>query len=294
MPTMGAVLDGGAPTGTSAGERAASRPAVEVDLSLLGSFVARVDGLEIPSELWSRRRHSAGLVKLLALSPGRNLHREKVTDALWPDLEVDEAAPRLHKAAHYARTILGHRNAVVLGGDVVRLFPYGDVQVDVQHFERLSRTAVTLGGIAAAKAAVAVYGGALLPHDLYEPWTEPSRLRLERLYRELLHQAEDWHQALAADPADERAHLELVQRYLERGDRPAALRQLDSLEDVMRLELGLEPSAEARALRRRVLGLSRNPDRSGGAGPAASVGVDPSRSCCAATRDDCSDQLQPI
>ena len=47
------------------------------------------------------------LVKLLALRPGRRLPREQVIDLLWPDLLLEQAAPRLHKAAHYARTALG-------------------------------------------------------------------------------------------------------------------------------------------------------------------------------------------
>ncbi len=67
-------------------------------------------------------------------------------------------------------------------------------------FQHLAESAGA-GGIAAAKGALAVYGGELLPQDLYEPWADQHRLHLRRLYPELLHQAEDWHQALSADPA---------------------------------------------------------------------------------------------
>ena len=45
--------------------------------------------------------------ELLALTEGRSMHREQVMDALWPELSVDAAGPRLHKAAHYARRALG-------------------------------------------------------------------------------------------------------------------------------------------------------------------------------------------
>ena len=171
---------------------------------------------------WSRR-HSAALVKLLALAPGRSLHREQVIDALWPDLGIDEAAPRLHKAAHYARKALGHRDAVVLSAETVRLCPDDDVHIDATRFQQYAESAVADGGIAAAKAALASYGGELLPQDLYEPWAEQPRLHLGRLNAELLHQAEDWHQVLAADPTDEPAHLALAERYVERGDRAGGL-----------------------------------------------------------------------
>jgi DNA-binding SARP family transcriptional activator len=224
----------------------------QVEVTLLGGFEVRVDGRTISSTHWSRR-HSAALIKLLALTPGRSLHREQVMDALWPYLGVDDAAPRLHKAAHYARKSLGRRDGLVLNAETVRLCPGYDVHVDVTEFQRRAESAVANGGIAAAKGAIALYGGELLPQDLYEPWTEQHRQHLDRLHTELLHQAEDWHQVLAADPTDEPAHLALAQRFADRGDRPAALRQLDQLDLVMRHELGLEPSEEALDLRRHVL-----------------------------------------
>ena len=239
-----------------------------VEVTLLGDFRVGVDGRTISAGHWSRR-HSAALVKLLALAPGRSLHREQVMDALWPGLDIDDAAPRLHKAAHYARKALGHRAAVVLSADTVRLFPHDDLHVDATRFQQAAESAVDNGGIAAAKAALAVYGGVLLPHDLYEPWTEQYRLHLDRLYMEMLHQAADWHQALVADPSDEPAHLALAQRYAASGDRAAALRQLDLLDQVMRRDLGLEPSDQAVFLRRQLLAASS----------ASSAGAGPS--CCA-------------
>ncbi len=226
-----------------------------VEVTLLGNFEVRVDGRTIPGTRWSRRQ-SASLVKLLALTPGRSQHREQVLDALWPDLDVDDAAPRLHKAAHYARTYLGHGDAVVLSADVVRLYPFEEVYVDARSFEQAALSAVDNGGVAAAKAALEIYGGVLLPHDLYEPWTDLQREHLARLRTELLHQAEDWHQALAADRSDERAHLALAQRYAERGDRAAALRQLAFLDKAMRHDLGLDPGERAVALRKQLLDAS--------------------------------------
>lgn len=248
---------------------AASRGLDRVEVTLLGGFEVRVGGRTISPDHWSRR-HSAALVKLLALTPGRSLHREQVIDALWPELDIDAAAPRLHKAAHYARKALGHRKAVVLSAETVRLWPQDDVPVDALQFQRLAEFAIATGGIAEAKGALAVYGGALLPHDPYEPWVEQHRLHLSRLYTELLHQAEDWHQALAADPTDEPAHLALARRYLEIGDRGAAVRQLDQLDQVMRQELGLEPSEHAIVLRRRAM-------------VAATAAIDPLEPCCTQT-----------
>src|SRR5687768_9530465 len=95
---------------------------MRVEITLLGRFHVRVDGVDADADAW-RRRHAAGLVKLLALEPSRRLHREQVIDALWPDDAVDEAAPKLHKAAHFARRGLGAPGGIVLRGESVALFP---------------------------------------------------------------------------------------------------------------------------------------------------------------------------
>src|SRR4051794_1467901 len=107
------------------------RPDVVLDVrvTVLGGFDVVVAGFAVPRAEW-RRRQAANLIKLLALAPGRVLHREQVADSLWPELDVDAAAPRLHKAAHYARRSLGSPRSIVLAGETVALFPDDRVAVD--------------------------------------------------------------------------------------------------------------------------------------------------------------------
>ncbi|HEX5086849.1 MAG TPA: BTAD domain-containing putative transcriptional regulator [Nocardioides sp.] len=257
--------------------------ATRVELSVLGGFDVRVNGHPVASRHWSRRDSSA-LVKLLAITPLRTLHREVVMDALWPDLDTDAAAPRLHKAAHYARKHLGHRGAVVLSANGVSLCPHDDVRVDLVQFRRHAEDALRSGGVAAAKRALSLYGGELLPRDIYEPWAEPHRTHVHRLHLEMLHQAEDWHQVLAADPADEAAHLALAQQYAMRGDRAAALRQLDQLDHAMREDFDLAPSEQALDLRAKVIQSDRRHSSSNdprGVGPDTPASATAELSCCA-------------
>jgi DNA-binding SARP family transcriptional activator len=93
---------------------------VLVEIGLLGTFTVRIDGVELLPGRWQRRT-AAALVKLLALQPQTMLHRDRVIDALWPDVEFDTALPRLHKAAHFARQVLGSRQALVLKDETVAL-----------------------------------------------------------------------------------------------------------------------------------------------------------------------------
>jgi len=226
---------------------------MRAEIRLLGRFEVVVDGRTIPPESW-RRRDAAALVKLLALSRGHKLLRDQVLDALWPDLLVEQGAPRLHKAAHYARNALGSRSSVALEGDVVALFPHKELWVDVDTFDE-AVAAARSGRTDQAAEAMGLYQGDLLPEDLYEQWAEEPR-ELRRLqYVELLRVLRRWDLVLQADPLDEDAHLQLVNEHLERGDRGAALAQLDRMEQLLRQELATGPSEAAAALRDRAHGL---------------------------------------
>ena len=219
---------------------------------LLGDFEVELDARTVPAKAWSRR-HAAALVKLLAVSPGRQLHRERVIDCLWPGLTVDEAAPRLHKAAHYARRILDRADAIVLRGDVVALLPDAMVTVDAASFEEAATSALADGSVAAARRALHGFGGELLPHDLYEPWLDDLRDRLDRRRRLLLRQAGHWEELLSLDPADEQAHVALMRERVTAGDPGAALRWFERLEVVLGRELGTTPGPDASQLRTEVV-----------------------------------------
>ena len=219
---------------------------------VLGGFAVMVDGRPVPPADW-RRRQAAALVKILALAPGRALHRERVIDALWPGIDVDDAAPRLHKAAHYARRALGGGASIVLGGERVALFPDTGVDVDAEVFQRLAEAALAAADPRAAGSAADAYHGDLLPADPYERWAEEARDRLRLLYLRVLRLAGRWEDLIAADPGDEQAHLALIRRLADRGDRRSAMRQFERLERGLRRELGVAPSTAALRLRDELL-----------------------------------------
>ena len=232
---------------------------MRVEIDLLGGFAVRVEGQTVPAEHW-RRRQAAALVKLLALAPRRTLHREQVIDALWPDLDIRDAAPRLHKAAHYARRALGDPRALVVAGDTLSLFPDSDVAVDAEAFERCAEQALAadegLGsdeGAATAAAAADLWAGDLLPEDPYEAWLDGPRNRLRQLHQDVLRRAGRWRDLARADPADEDACLALAQRLADSGDRRGALRQLERLERALRGELGVTPGPAVASLRAELL-----------------------------------------
>jgi pimeloyl-ACP methyl ester carboxylesterase/DNA-binding SARP family transcriptional activator len=235
---------------------------VRVDVRLLGDFDVRmeegpVDGVAL------RRRDAAQLVKLLALAPGRRLHREQVIDGLWADARPDRVGNRLHKAAHFVRQATGHARSVVLSGETVGLFPDDEVVVDAIEFERLAARAVVDDDAPARDAALALYAGDLLPFDPYEDWAFHVRQRLQLRHRELLRQAGRFDRLVALDPTDEDGHVGLMRGLLAAGDRSGVVRQFDVLAQVLERELGVGPSREARAVRDLALGAGRTDEAPG-------------------------------
>src|SRR4051812_24910086 len=184
------------------------------EITLLGGFAVVHDGEARPDDGW-RRRQAAALVKLLALAPGRRLHREQVIDALWPDQSLDEATPRLHKAAFFARKALGDPRGLLLRADSVELLPDDDVVVDAVAFETAASAALRTEDRGDLETALATWTGRLLPGDPYEEWLDAPRNHLDALHSDLLRRLGRWDELVAIDPTDERAHLALMR---ERAD----------------------------------------------------------------------------
>jgi predicted ATPase/DNA-binding SARP family transcriptional activator/DNA-binding CsgD family transcriptional regulator len=239
---------------------------------LLGGFRVSVGSRTIEASGW-RLKKAAGLVKLLALAPGHRLHRERVMDVLWPDLDAKSAANNLHRVLHFARGALepDAENAtpryLSLQGELLALCPEGPLWVDVDAFEEAARTARRSREPAACRAAVELYAGELLPEDRYEPWAEERREALRETYLALLVELARLHEereeyapaietlrlALVEDPARERAHAGLMRLYALSGRRQEAILQYGRLRQALSEELGAEPGAESRRLYEEIL-----------------------------------------
>lgn len=263
------------------------QPEPSLAIFLLGRFRAHVDGVPVPTERWTRRKSKA-LLKILALARGREMHREQITEALWPDSSPDSAANNLNKAILQARRTLepelasggGTSRFVHREGDLVRLASEG-VWIDVEAFERdVTRT----DDAKAIERALALYDGDLLPEDLYEDWASARRDSLRRQYGDAmltsavrLAEAGDRAGAIerlakliANEPANEVAHARLMRMYWLEGQREKALRQFDACREALRRGLDAEPSEETERLRAEVASGVAAPDPGSGAGTASS------------------------
>ncbi|HET6939872.1 MAG TPA: AAA family ATPase, partial [Nocardioides sp.] len=228
----------------------------EVDVRLLDGFSVAVDGVAVAAADWHLRK-SSELVALLALAPGARLHRERVVDALWPDLTVDRALPRLHKAVHFARKALASAPGVLeVRHDAVGLDGGHRVRVDAAEFAAAARQALegSPPDPDACAELVRDRPAVLLP-EVLEDWVDEYRSRQHALVLELLTAAGLWTAVLRIDPVNEAAHVGLLRAALQRRDRGAGLHAYAVMERVLADELQVAPPTEALALRDALLAL---------------------------------------
>jgi DNA-binding SARP family transcriptional activator/Flp pilus assembly protein TadD len=256
----------------SKAEREKSAVPSSLEIHLLGPFRVRVDGRTVEERHWSRRKPKL-LVKLLALQPHHQLHREQVIEFLWPDLDAGAAVNNLHKSIHAARRALepalksGPDSQFILTyGQQIHLRAPGRLWIDVEAFEAGAGVALKSSDTPAYEKALALYEGDLLIEDPYEDWAAARREHLRALRRDLLlklsrlYEARGEHrqaierlkEVVALDPASEGAHRQLMRLYALTGDRPQALHQYQLCCEDLRRELDARPEQATRKLHEQI------------------------------------------
>ncbi len=236
---------------------ALNRPAVpagagaghpEVRLRLLGGFRLDVGGRS--ADWHGVRPRALVLLRLLAVSPDVDVHRERLVDALWPGVGLPTGTHRLQVAVSSLRAALdraGLPGSTVLArhGEAYRLALPPGTTVDVRELlAQLAEASAarargrTAAAAAAVRRALALYQGELLPEDGPAEWVLSERDRLRRCVATAAGElAEDClrlgavgeglgaaRRALELDRYQDRA-WELVTELHERaGDRAAAAR----------------------------------------------------------------------
>ncbi len=236
--------------------------------SLLGRFCLYLGEREIPEAAFKSRK-ALSLLKLLAIKPKHQLHRDQAIDALWPELDPTAAAAQMYKSIHYIRKAFEATTAgpapealLVYKDETLKLTAPAEVHTDLDAFQHLTQEARRNKTLSSYQHAVASYTGDLLPSDIYERWTEGLRESARVEFLELLialaqkhidagdfaDAAEAFRRVLGIDPLDETAHQGLMRAFALQGNRSQALHQYKRCEEILAKELDTKPSAETIAL----------------------------------------------
>ena len=232
-----------------------------LQLKLLGGFLACLASGQAIDVAGKKNR---ALLAYLALNPGKSFSREKLVGLLWSDRGDAQARSSLRQALVALRRDLAEADPGILiaKGDTVAIAPSA-ISTDVAKFERLAAS-TTRDDL---RQAAALYEGDLMDgtagrDPAYEEWlsTERGRLReiavstLARLSRQQsgVEAVATATHLIALDLLREASHRALMEIHAAQGQRDQAIRQYQACREVLRRELGVEPSPETEALYRQV------------------------------------------
>ena len=260
-------------------------------IRLLGVFQVAVRGQAVKDAQWTRPQ-ARTLLKLLALEPTQQMHRQRLIELMWPTVDPESGAANLHKIIHMARRALEPKlrsgadsQFIVTSHQHVQLCAPGELWIDANVFERLAARARHSHSVADYEEALALYRGDLLAEDAYADWCAQKREQLRGVRDELLlglgracatrghyeRAIRQFDALLANAPANEEAHRELMHLYAITGRRSAALRQFARCSEAVRADLdaGVEDATlqlyrqiVARDIRPLAPGASPTEDRS--------------------------------
>nr|WP_163541670.1 BTAD domain-containing putative transcriptional regulator [Occultella kanbiaonis] len=188
-PGRAAESASGAATSADPPDRSASPSHVvaELDVHCFGAFSITVRGRAV--DLGQMRPRARAVLRILALSAGRPVHRERLAEALWRDLDPAAAMHNLQVSVSTIRRCLEpgrparSSTLLVRDGEAYTLRLRNSSRCDVVEFEAALRTANKtrntdqVAHAAALRRALDLYAADLLPEDGPAEWVTDPRDR---------------------------------------------------------------------------------------------------------------------
>ncbi len=235
-----------------------------VDIVAFGKSHIYVRGKEAVPD-WTTLRE---LFFFLLLHQPRGVHREALMETFWPDTPSTQAGQSLKVALHRLRKSIceTHYDA----GWYSLVLPDGwryDVGLFTSLTDRVSNArAMTPEQAAQLQHAVKLYQGDYLA-EYYSDWVMTERERLKQVYLRTLftlgdyfaqqgdhEQAIEFYQTIVAtDEYQEPAHQALMRCYMALGQRPQAIQHFREMVQVLKRDLGIDPTPETQRLFRQIV-----------------------------------------
>jgi DNA-binding SARP family transcriptional activator len=238
-----------------------------LSINLLGEFRFIYAG-KPPAALNSPRAQS--FLAYLLLHRGTAQPRQQLAFLLWPESSEAQARTNLRKLLHQVRREFPDVDRFLdLDARELEWQADSSFTLDVVEFEK----ALQGSAIADLERAVELYRGDLFP-NCYDDWIQPERERLRHLFTgalerlvELRQAQHDYRAAISAaqqmlqhDPLNEETFRRLMRLYALSGDRTMALKTYQDCAEVLKRELGIDPSPETQSTYGRLLKLEEIPN----------------------------------
>jgi DNA-binding SARP family transcriptional activator len=226
----------------------------------------------VPVRSWQGSRCQEILRLLLTRYPSP-VARDVLIETFWSNADPVAARRSLHQAVYRLRETLravaGGEGLVYFHQGLYRFHPEAEVWTDAGEFERLatkanrSQAAGEIGdAIDNLATAETLYQDDYMHEFLYDDWCRDRRDFLRRVYVDVVTRLADHYSAqgshgaaialcrrlVARDPTDEAAYRRLMRSYLSEGNHHLAATTFRHCQEVLRRELGVEPSRETALL----------------------------------------------
>jgi two-component SAPR family response regulator len=242
----------------------------------LGGFGVAVAGRSIDLRKW-RRKQATTLLKYLITQVDQSVHRARLLDTLWPDVDEKQGWGRLKVTMYYLRRELRSNG---MSDDVVKTIGSSyqlrrdAVWVDAEAFERLfvegralqeqTRWSDALDHYVEARQ---LYRGDYLEEETFSDWCAEERERLRELYLEILARTAECHaelgqlaeamhicrKALVFDPCRENFHYALMEHLVNEGHADLALVQYRHCEHILAREFDVAPLPKTQRLYQQII-----------------------------------------
>lgn len=210
----------------------------------------------------------------------RGLHKEQIIDRIWGDSQSKSGQQNFKVAHHGLNKVLEpDRKSRVESKYIIRQglsyqLDWEDIWIDVEALDQF----VAIGNQAfventsfaqrAYREAIDLYEGVFLPNRIYEDWSSEERERIQLLalgalinLSELLIKENPLEsvrlcqKALQIDATWEDAYRIQMEAYLEKGNRPMALKTYQQCKVVLEEEFGIDPLPETQQLFKKIRGI---------------------------------------
>jgi len=254
---------------------------------MFGGLEVSVGGRTIRERDW-RKRKARMLFAMLVIRRGQDIPRDQVLEHLWPDMEEERAKNNLYVAWSMMKSVLGGEGSAgtkspyVENAHGVCKAMNDTVRSDIDELEdALARARQAVldqdmdAAVQAYELVASTYRGDLLPGDVYDDWFASLRVHYRSVYIDAMQRAATLllvgndglsalgfvRRAIQADQLREDLYQVQMRCEIQACQRSAAIDTYFLCVQRLSEELGLDPSAETRALYDQILAMEDRPVR---------------------------------
>ncbi|SHI19028.1 Two-component response regulator, SAPR family, consists of REC, wHTH and BTAD domains [Sporobacter termitidis DSM 10068] len=210
-----------------------------------------------------RTEKTKELFALLLHNYGRTVSKPQIIDAIWPDINPENAEHQLHNGIYYIRKKLSEceipRENILLSGNYC--LKLSDVSFDCALFNEYLPTNINALPLDILQKLEAEYAGDYFENNDW-PWAENDRYAYSRQYYQIAYKLSEIYfethkyekaerllqKLIRNNPYDEQPLLLLIKIFISLNRKSEAKRLIDDFRKTLENDLGVQPSNELKAI----------------------------------------------